>query len=96
MSRQLEELGGITLLGSQKTHYPDQYAPGILEVFDNKHPGNDYFVKFVCPEFTSLCPISGQPDFATIHIRYIPGSENGGKQIIETVSVQLPKSRRLS
>ena len=72
MTRHLEELGGITLLGSQKTHYPDQYAPGILEVFDNKHPGNDYFVKFICPEFTSLCPITGQPDFATIHIRYIP------------------------
>ena len=72
MTRHLEELGGITHLGSQKTHYPDQYAPGILEVFDNKHPGNDYFVKFICPEFTSLCPITGQPDFATIHIRYIP------------------------
>lgn len=84
MTRHLEELGGITLLGSQKTHYPDQYAPGILEVFDNKHPGNDYFVKFICPEFTSLCPITGQPDFATIHIRYIPE-----QKMVESKSLKL-------
>ncbi len=84
MSRQLEDLGGITLLGSPKTHYPDQYAPGTLEVFDNKHPGNDYFVKFVCPEFTSLCPITGQPDFATIHIRYIPD-----QKMVESKSLKL-------
>ena len=84
MSSQLEELGGITLLGSHKTHYPDQYAPGILEVFDNKHPGNDYFVKFVCPEFTSLCPSTGQPDFATLHIRYIPD-----QKMVESKSLKL-------
>ena len=46
--------------------------PAILETFENKHPDNDYFVKFNCPEFTSLCPITGQPDFATIYISYIP------------------------
>lgn len=63
---------GLTLLGSQNTCYPSDYAPEILEAFDNKHSGNDYFVKFVCPEFTSLCPITGQPDFATVVIRYIP------------------------
>ena len=44
----------------------------MLETFENKHPGNDYFVKFNCPEFTSLCPITGQPDFATIYISYVP------------------------
>lgn len=70
--RSLEELGGITLLGNQNTEYQNHYAPEILEVFINKHPGNDYFVKFICPEFTSLCPITGQPDFATLCIRYIP------------------------
>ena len=84
MTRHLEELGGITLLGSQKTHHPDHYAPGILEVFDNKHPGNDYFVKFICPEFTSLCPITGQPEFATIHIRYIPE-----QKMVESKSLKL-------
>ena len=72
MSRSSQELGGITLLGGQKTEYRADYAPEVLEAFDNKHPDNGYFVKFVCPEFTSLCPITGQPDFATIVIRYIP------------------------
>ena len=66
------ELDGITLLGNQGTKYSFEYAPHILESFDNKHPNRDYFVKFNCPEFTSLCPITGQPDFATIYISYIP------------------------
>lgn len=55
-----------------KTVYNFEYNPAVLECFDNKHPENDYFVKFNCPEFTSLCPITGQPDFATIYISYIP------------------------
>lgn len=46
------------------------YDPGLLESFEIKHPGNDYFVKANCPEFTSLCPITGQPDFANIVISY--------------------------
>jgi 7-cyano-7-deazaguanine reductase len=70
--RQADELNGLSLLGNQHTQYPDQYAPDVLEAFDNKHPDNDYLVKFICPEFTSLCPMTGQPDFATIHIAYIP------------------------
>ena len=70
--RTAEEKQGISLLGNQKTKYPDDYAPQMLETFINKHQDNDYFVKFNCPEFTSLCPITGQPDFATIYISYIP------------------------
>lgn len=70
--RTAEEKQGITLLGNQKTKYPDDYAPQVLETFVNKHQDNDYFVKFNCPEFTSLCPITGQPDFATIYISYVP------------------------
>ena len=70
--RQADELNGLSLLGNQHTQYPDQYAPDVLEAFDNKHPDNDYLVKFICPEFTSLCPMTGQPNFATIHIAYIP------------------------
>ncbi len=70
--RQADELNGLSLLGNQHTQYPDQYAPDVLEAFDNKHPDNNYLVKFICPEFTSLCPMTGQPDFATIHIAYIP------------------------
>ena len=64
--------GGVTLLGNQGTRYPSGYDPGVLETFENKHRDNDYFVKFNCPEFTSLCPITGQPDFATIYISYVP------------------------
>ena len=44
----------------------------ILEVFDNPRPLRDYEVEFVFPEFTSVCPVTGQPDFATITIRYVP------------------------
>lgn len=62
----------LTLLGAGATNYPTEYAPQVLEAFDNKHPEHDYFVSFHCPEFTSLCPITNQPDFATIHIRYVP------------------------
>ena len=61
----------LSLLG-RKTEYRQNYAPEVLEAFDNKHPGNDYWVRFNCPEFTSLCPITGQPDFAEIRICYIP------------------------
>jgi 7-cyano-7-deazaguanine reductase len=62
---------GLTHLGSQ-TEYKQDYSPEILETFINKHKDNDYWVRFNCPEFTSLCPITGQPDFATIIIDYIP------------------------
>ena len=72
MSREQQEMGNVSLLGNQGTKYPDDYAPEILETFINKHPNRDYFVKFNCPEFTSLCPITGQPDFATITISYVP------------------------
>ena len=46
---------------------------GILEAFDNPKPGRDYEIEFVFPEFTSVCPVTGQPDFATITVSYIPG-----------------------
>ncbi|MGL4993915.1 MAG: preQ(1) synthase [Bacteroidales bacterium] len=61
----------LTLLG-KSTEYKQDYAPEVLESFTNRHLENDYWVRFNCPEFTSLCPITGQPDFATIHISYIP------------------------
>ena len=60
MSREQE---GLQQLG-KKTEYKMDYAPEVLETFQNKHPENDYWVQFNCPEFTSLCPITGQPDFA--------------------------------
>ena len=65
-------LDGVTLLGNNSTDYKMTYAPEVLETFENKHLENDYFVKFNCPEFTSLCPITNQPDFAVIYISYVP------------------------
>ena len=86
VGRTIEELrkGGVTLLGNQNVKYENEYNPSVLETFKNKHPGNDYMVKFNCPEFTSLCPITGQPDFATIYINYIP-NEN----MVESKSLKL-------
>lgn len=43
-----------------------------LETFDNAYPGRQYIIKIICPEFTSVCPKTGQPDFGTIRIAYIP------------------------
>ena len=71
------------LLGN-KTEYKFGYDPTILETFGNPHPDNDYWVRLNCPEFTSLCPITSQPDFATIHINYMPG-----KRIVESKSLKL-------
>ena len=81
----MERKDELTLLGA-KTEYRQDYAPEVLESFVNKHPGNDYWVRFNCPEFTSLCPITGQPDFAEIRISYLP----------ETLPVQLSQSWRFS
>ena len=62
---------GLHALG-KKTEYRQDYAPEVLETFENKHQTNDYWVQFNCPEFTTLCPITGQPDFGEIIIKYIP------------------------
>ena len=56
----------------KETIYSDNYAPEVLETFENLPKGNDYWVRFNCPEFTTLCPITGQPDFAEIRIQYVP------------------------
>lgn len=74
---------GLKALG-QKTGYRQDYAPEVLEAFENKHPDNDYWVRFNCPEFTSVCPITGQPDFAEIRICYIPD-----RRMVESKSLKL-------
>ncbi len=84
MPRTEQEREGLSLLGNKKTTYSDSYAPEVLETFVNKHPGNDYMVTFDCPEFTSLCPITGQPDFAHITINYIPN-----EKMVESKSLKL-------
>ena len=73
----------ITLLG-RETEYRTDYAPELLESFQNRHPESDYWVKFNCPEFTTLCPITGQPDFATIYISYVPD-----QKLVESKSLKL-------
>ena len=67
-----QPIEGLTLLGNHNTVYTYEYDPNLLETFENKKQDRDYFVKFNCPEFTSLCPMTGQPDFATIYISYVP------------------------
>lgn len=67
-----QPIEGLSLLGNQNTVYTYSYDPNLLETFVNKKQDRDYFVKFNCPEFTSLCPMTGQPDFATIYISYVP------------------------
>jgi len=84
MTRTAEEKSKLTLLGNKKNIYKTDYAPEMLETFLNKHPDRDYFVKFNCPEFTSLCPITGQPDFACITIAYVPG-----ERMVESKSLKL-------
>lgn len=80
----MNTLDSLTHLGNKKTEYTSTYTPTLLETFENKHLDNDYFVKFNCPEFTSLCPITGQPDFAAIYISYIPN-----KLMVESKSLKL-------
>lgn len=82
--RDAKELQGVTLLGNKDTHYESDYNPKVLETFINKHPENEYLVTFNCPEFTSLCPKTGQPDFAKIVINYIPN-----ERMVESKSLKL-------
>ena len=74
---------GLSALG-RTTSYRQDYAPEVLETCQNKHPENDYWVQFNCPEFTSLCPITGQPDFAEIRISYLPD-----QRMVESKSLKL-------
>ncbi len=84
MSRTENELEGVTLLGEKKTVYLTDYSPEVLETFVNKHQEEDYLVTLNCPEFTSLCPKTGQPDFAKIVINYIPN-----ERMVESKSLKL-------
>jgi 7-cyano-7-deazaguanine reductase len=64
----LKHLGSKSILTEAQIAQPRM----ILETFDNPKPQRDYQIEFVFPEFTSMCPVTGQPDFATITLRYIP------------------------
>lgn len=82
-TRSEEELKGAKTLGSD-TVYEFGYNPNLLETFENKHQEQDYLVNLECSEFSSLCPKTGQPDWATILIRYIPKV-----QMVESKSLKL-------
>ncbi len=75
--KELKALGGPSV-------YSQKYAPEVLETFENQHKDNDYWVRFNCPEFTTLCPITGQPDFAEIRISYVPD-----ERMVESKSLKL-------
>jgi 7-cyano-7-deazaguanine reductase len=78
------EKTGLTHLGRAGNVFHFDYDPSLLETFNNQHPDNDYWVKFNIPEFTTLCPITGQPDFATLYISYIPD-----QKMVESKSLKL-------
>ena len=80
MNREKDNLQAL----GKKSQIPDNYAPEVLEAFENHHPERDDGVQFNCPEFTSLCPITGQPDFAEIKIMYIPD-----QRMVESKSLKL-------
>jgi len=62
----------VSQLGAGHTEYKYEYAPELLETFENVHPEMDYWVTLNADEFTSLCPKTNQPDFGTLIINYIP------------------------
>jgi len=74
----------LTILGKSKIKYPVSPDKAKLETFENKYPNRNYWISFDCPEFTSICPVTGQPDFGIITIRYI-----ADKKCIESKSLKL-------
>ena len=68
-----EDLKHLSLLGKAESRLPSAPEEAKLEVFPNHRPGRRYWITLNCPEFSSLCPVTGQPDSARIIIRYIPG-----------------------
>ncbi|MDD4872459.1 MAG: preQ(1) synthase [Kiritimatiellae bacterium] len=75
---------GLTLLKRSVQSYPDSPEKAQLEAFENIYRARNYWIHFNCPEFTALCPITGQPDFGKITISYIPA-----KLCLESKSLKL-------
>jgi 7-cyano-7-deazaguanine reductase len=76
-------MSGLTQLG-QRAPLPGSPAAAVLETVPNPHPGRLYLVRFTCPEFTALCPFTGQPDFAHLVIDYAPAAK-----LLESKSLKL-------
>ena len=81
---QKDDVSSLTHLGRAEKTYPERVDPGLIETFPNRFPGREYQVGFETEEFTSLCPMTGQPDFGTITITYVPG-----ERCIESKSLKL-------
>jgi 7-cyano-7-deazaguanine reductase len=64
---------GLSLLGRSETRLPASPAEARLETFPNRSKGRRYLIELDCPEFSSLCPVTGQPDSARLHVAYVPG-----------------------
>lgn len=79
-----QDVKELKSLGQSKTDYPTSYDPSVLECFNNRFPNQNYIVNLDCPEFTSMCPKTGQPDFAHISIDYIPA-----EKLVESKSLKL-------
>ena len=73
----------LQLLGRSEVRFPAKPDAKTLETFQNRYAQRDYWIRFDCPEFTSLCPVTGQPDFAKLRIEYVPG-----ERCIETKSLK--------
>jgi 7-cyano-7-deazaguanine reductase len=67
------QAAGLTKLGRPVKMRFENPDAELLEAFPNRYPGRDYVITFEHPEFTSLCPMTGQPDFGVITVRYVPG-----------------------
>lgn len=79
----MTDYAGLTQFG-RPTEQPASPEVARLERVPSPHAGDHYVVRFTCPEFTSLCPLTGQPDFAHIVIDYVPG-----EWIVESKSLKL-------
>jgi 7-cyano-7-deazaguanine reductase len=64
---------GLTVLGQRTEYHYDRPDQSTLEAFENPYPGSPWVVSLLCSEFTSLCPITGQPDYGRLIIDYVPG-----------------------
>ena len=79
-----ERFNTLTLLSASERNYPTSPEEARLETFTNLYADRDYLIEFDCPEYTSLCPVTGQPDFGHIIVRYVPD-----KKCIESKSLKL-------
>lgn len=79
-----ERFAGLTLLKASERNYPMSREEARLETFRNLYADRDYVIEFDCPEYTSLCPVTGQPDFGHVTVRYVPD-----KSCIESKSLKL-------